>query len=477
MKTIGYFMAVLCIFSLVGTGAAAQIEVGDGQEYRTIADAVNAADSGDIILVKEGIYSIDDSVFLKENIVICGAGDNKTVIYTDSKTDISSASNPAMLVCKGVSNVEICNLTFKGPATSLSDQHNNGGTSKIGGLKEARNGIKLDNAKNIQVHDCYFTALYGDGIRISNTEGVNIYNCRFDCAGHDSISVFKSQNVKMSNCKFNMMINTCVRFYNAEKCALTNSTFTQSILGTGAGYIELEGTVNNVAVSHNVFLNSSDPVIFTANPRGGKVVVNDNILYGVSGLKASYTPYDVTLVDNDVYKTEQNWTEMGYGYNGGAFQVTTPYINDGIDVPENVTEETVTVEEVVEDVESELVEVFTELENCTENCTVTNETIVVEGNVSSVVIQFFDDLTAKYFDFSSEQTETALILAYESANDLQQAKTLMNNTTEEEKELGKKYLEASKLKLQYAQDLLNLSREGLDEAKNRMNSSCEGGEC
>lgn len=456
MKTIGYFMAVLCIFSLVGTGAAAQIEVGDGLEYRTIADAVNAAESGDIILVKEGVYSIDDSIFLKKDITICGAGVNKTVIYTDSKTDISSASNPAMLVCKGVSNVTICNLTFKGPATSLSDQHDNGGTSKIGGLKEARNSIKLDNAKNIKVHDCYFTALYGDGIRISNTEGVTIYNCIFDCAGHDSISVYKSQNVKMNNCKFNMMINTCVRFYNAENCALTNSTFTQSIRGTGAGYIELEGTVNNVAVSRNVFLNSSDPVMFTANTRGGKVVVNDNILYGVSGLKTSYTPYDVTLANNNVYKTEQNWTEMGYGYNGGA-------IDDGIDVPENVTEETVTIDEVVDDVESELEVVFTELENCTENCTVTNETI--------------DDLTAKYFDFSSKQTETALILAYESANDLQQAKALMNNTTEEEKELGKKYLEASKLKLQYAQDMLNLSREGLDEVKNRMNVSCEGGEC
>lgn len=442
-------MAVLCIFSLVGTGAAAQIEVGDGQEYRTIADAVNAAESGDIILVKEGVYSIDDSIFLKNNTTICGAGVNKTVIYTDSKTDISSASNPAMLVCKGVSNVTICNLTLKGPATSLDDQHRNGGTSKIGGLKEARNGIKLDNAKNIKVHDCYFTALYGDGIRISKTEGVNIYNCIFDSAGHDSISIYKSQNVKMNNCKFNMMINTCVRFYNAENCTLTNSTFTQSIRGTGAGYIELEGTVNNVAVSRNVFLTSSDPVIFTANPRGGKaVVVNDNILYGVSGLKASYAPYDATLVDNDVYETELNWTEMGYGYNGGA-------IDDGIDVPENATEETITVEEVLGDVESELVEVFTELEN----------------------IQFFDDLTVKYIDFSSEQSKTASVLVNESANDLQQAKALMNNTTEEEKELGKKYLEASKLKLQYAQDMLNLSREGLDEAKNRMNVSCEGGEC
>lgn len=452
MKTICYFMAVLCIFSLVGTGAAAQIEVGDGLEYRTIADAVNAAESGDIILVKEGVYSIDDSIFLKNNITMCGAGVNKTVIYTDSKTDISSASNPAMLVVsKGVSNVTICNLTFKGPATSLDDQHDNGGTSKIGGLKEARNGIKLDNAKNIKVHDCYFTALYGDGIRISKTEGVNIYNCIFDCAGHDSISIYKSQNVKMNNCKFNMMINTCVRFYNAENCTLTNSTFTQSIRGTGAGYIELEGTVNNVAVSRNVFLNSSDPVIFTANPRGGKVVVNDNILHGVSGLKTSYTPYDATLVDNDVYKTELNWTEMGYGYNGGA-------IDDEIDVPENATEETVTIEEVIGDVESELVEVFTEL------YTVTNETI-------------FDDLTAKYFVFSAEQSKTASVLVNESANDLQQAKALMNNTTEEEKELGKKYLEASKLKLQYAQDMLNLSRKGLNEAKNRMNVSCEGGEC
>ena len=481
MKTLSYFMAVLCIFSLVGIGSAAQIEVG---EDTNIAAAMSLAKSGDTVHIQAGTYSIAKSIFVPAGVEVYGDGVGNTVIYTDSDKDINSASNPAMFVVQE-NNVVIHDLTFRGPATSLKAQHAAGGTSRIGGLREARNGISVTGASNVTIYNCDYTMLLSDGIRISSAEGVNIYNCTFDCAGHDSISVFKSENVKMSNCKYNMMINTCVRLYNSKKCSITNSTFTQGIPGTGAGFIELEGSIKDVAINHNIFRDSSDPAIFTANAARGNAVVNDNVLYNIEGLRTSYGPYDVTLVDNEVYRQEQNWTAQGYGYNGGSFLQMTPYVDDGIDMLENVTDENVTEAVVEETVEPEIAEVIAAPVNCTENCTtlctdnctVTNETTVIETNVSSVVIQFFDALTAKYFDFSSENAQTASVLANESANDLQQAKVLMNNTTEEEKQLGQKYLEASELKLQYAQDLLNLSREGLDDAKARMNVSCEGGEC
>ena len=469
MKTLVYFMAVLCIFSMIVVGSAAHVEI---DENTGIMSAFNSVEPGDTVHISEGTYSIDSSIFVPAGVEVYGDGAGKTIIYTDSDKDCSSASNPALFVVQK-NDVVIHDLTFKGPAVSLQDQHKRGGTSSIGGYREARNGMMI-TASNVTVYNCSFTRLLCDGIRITGSSKVAISNCIFDCAGHDSISVYKSKNVKTNNCKFNLMINACVRFYNVEKCSLTNSTFTQSMSGTGAGYVEFEGTIKDIAINHNVFLNSSDPVLFAANPGRGDATINANILYGVKNIPVSFSAYDVVLRDNNVYTAPQNWTEMGYGYNGGTYAQMTPYVDDGINQIENESENiSKVVEENITNVELDA----TVPENCTENCTAMNETTVVEENVSSISVQFFDELTAKYFDFSSEQAETASVLVNESASDLQQAKMLMNNTTTEERQLGQKYLEVSELKLQYAQDMLNLSHEGLNGAKNRMNVSCENKEC
>jgi hypothetical protein len=240
MKLLCKLSMLLVFFAFVGVGSAQTINVGDGYTYRTITEGVNAANSGDTILVHAGIYSINSAINVKSGIELRGEGGNKTIIYTDSFSDISSESSPAMLYLNGTKNVQISNFTFLGPAKTKDEQHSNGGTTSIGGLREARNGIKLQGASNVTIHDCYFTLLVSDGIRSSHSSDVNIYSCLFECAGHDSISIFRSSGFIVNNCKFDLMINTCIRFDGATECKVANSTFTQSRTGTGAGYLELE---------------------------------------------------------------------------------------------------------------------------------------------------------------------------------------------------------------------------------------------
>jgi hypothetical protein len=157
---------------------------------------------------------------------------------------------------------------------------------------------------------------------------------------------------------------------------------------------------------------------------------------------------------------------MGYGYNALAVPTSyyTVFVDDGKDSHDE--EDNIVISESTSNER-----VFPINENCTAgNCTATANNTTVETNVSNVVNSFFDDLCAKYLDFSSGSAQDASIAMNESAQNIEQAKVLLNGSTDEQ-DLGQKYLQSSELKLQYAQDMLNLSREGLDDAKDRINSS------
>ena len=467
MKTMVYLLTIFAVLSAAGLGAAQTIDVGEGCNYTTIAEGVNAASFGDLVLVHEGIYSINSSILGKTGVSVSGEGGNKTIIYTDSAEDISSENNPAMIYLDGVSGIKISNLTFLGPARTREEQHENGGTSAIGGLREARNGIKLHDASNIIISDCYFTMLYSDAIRNTGAKDVKVFDCEFNSAGHDAISLFNSTGI-IDNCKFNLMINTCIRLDGVTQATIANSTFSQTDAGTGAGFIELENIADNVLITKNVFLESEDPVLWLANPEGGKVQLIDNAFYGVAGPSTSYGPYNITVRNNTQYASVRDWASMGYGY---SEEVTTEetteettenvikWVDDGKD--EHCSEEVVVSAvnssvETINETTIEIVNIITE-GNSTINSTAVNNTVL-------------NNICAMYLDFSSENALTAAIVTNESVVDIEQAKILLNGS-EEEQVLGQKYIQSSELKLQYAQDMLNLSQDSIKELKGKLNSS------
>lgn len=438
---------ILAALLTAAPASAQTIEVGENCTYQTIQAGINAAEEGDTILIQAGTYSIDSSIVPKNNMIIAGDTNGQTIIYTNSFSDCSTDSNPAMIFLNGVSGVTIHDIVFKGPATSIQNQHENGGTSSIGGLREARNGIKVQDSKNIRIHNCKFLLLLSDGIRISRSSNVQVKDCIIDSAGHDSISTFRSNKISIDNCLMNLMINTCIRVYNTEDCSITNSTFKQSSSGTGAGYIELEGSVSHLAINHNLFTSSSDPILWTANPAGGTVVINDNALYNVAGPRASYSPYSVTQQDNRIYTENIDFAALGYGYNsyssGAVISIDSGDGKEEIEEPEAAEATEETEEEIIIDCGTENTSSI--FENCTEQ---ENYTIIPDLSSSQVI------------DFSISQTETASFLANGSVSDLNKAKLLLNGT-EENNVLAEKYLQAANLKIKYAQELLSLSSQEL----------------
>lgn len=446
MKITSYLLvAVLCV-ALVTPCMAITVDVGPGKAYTTIAEGVNSASSGDTILIHEGIYSINRSIDVGKGLNIIGDGGNKTIIYTDSPDDISTEEEPAMIYVTA-DNVVIKNITFIGPCPDVEYQHEHGGTG-FGGYREARNAIKVQGAKNVLIDNIYVTMILSDGIRVTDSNEVTIINSKFECAGHDAISAFKSKNVIIDNCRMDEMINTCIRFDGSSQCSVTNSTFLQSLDGTGGGYIELEHTIEDITVSDNVFLPSSDPIWYLAYVEGGNILAENNMLYGARFGETG--PYQITgenVVCDSISET------YGYGYSGEVSGKVIKFTDDGKDEHESV-EKVVTNESCTETIVS--------------NCTEVPESTECEEAVCNTTLTFLDSLCMKYMDFSIESEMSAVNFTTESASDLENAKILMNGTVEEQ-ELGVMYLNAHDLKLQYARDMLNLSQNSSDEIRKRMN--------
>lgn len=307
------FAITLLMFTPVVS--AETIEVGANCTYKTIQMGIDAATHGDTVKVHPGTYQINSAIVAKNDIEIAGSVNGRTIIYTDSFDDINSESNPAMIYLNGAHGVTIRDIVFQGPARNTQHQHQNGGRSEIGGLREARNGIKIEKSDDVEIYNCKFTLLLSDGIRSTESSNITVENCIFQCAGHDSISLYKTTDVDIDNNVFDLMINTCIRVYNSGNCSVTNNTFTQTTRGTGAGYIELEGWVHNTTINHNVFMQSIDPVMWIAYGKGGDIKLSDNILYNVPNLSDTYAPYTVTTEKNYIYDENKDWASMGYGYN------------------------------------------------------------------------------------------------------------------------------------------------------------------
>lgn len=135
------FIYILLLNLLVGTAGAATLEVGPGQKYLTIQSAVDAANTGDVVSVNDGVYS--ESVIVKKSgISIIGKNKEKAII------DGKKASSGIKIDQAG--NVMVSGLTIR-----------NSGTS---GAFDA--GVTIYSAKNNTVANM---------ILINNIVGVSVY--------------------------------------------------------------------------------------------------------------------------------------------------------------------------------------------------------------------------------------------------------------------------------------------------------------
>ena len=124
------------------------LHVGTGQTYSTIQSAVDAASTGDLIIVHNGTYNED--VLVDKTLEIAGEKANRTTVRG------TGAGNTMEVTAD---DCNISGLTFKGSWK---------GDNWIGGL-----ALSGENAK---VHDCVFTN-NNMGLVVNHSSGHKVYDC------------------------------------------------------------------------------------------------------------------------------------------------------------------------------------------------------------------------------------------------------------------------------------------------------------
>ncbi|KKH96450.1 hypothetical protein EO95_10475 [Methanosarcina sp. 1.H.T.1A.1] len=347
-RQIGTLFLVTClILTTVPAALGAQntitVNATSGSDAQTaINNAINSVASGatssnpGYVLLSAGTYKISAPIILKSNVVLKGAGDSTIIFATGSVCN--SAGSPAYVYGSGVSNVEVSNLQFQSTATGPGD----------GGHGDYRNCIKFTSVTNSKVHDILFNRyLYGDGVRIGKSSGIEVYNCRITSSGHDGVSFLSgTKDSRMYNCYVEVQTNTGVRVDNCANIEVDHNTFTGSA-GSGWCCVELENTLTNVDVHHNIMHDykgsSSSAGIGNWNAKGS-ISVRDNVMWNVS-------PYvevgSGTNILGPSDRSVENWVAKGYGYGSigsasNAQNTTTENPTSGTDAQTTVNETAVT---------------------------------------------------------------------------------------------------------------------------------------
>ena len=170
-KIIISICVILLSMELAG---AATLNAGQGQAYATIQSAIDAANTGDVISVSEGMYS-ENLVIKKDGISIIGKNKEKTII--DGKNSGSG------IRIDGANNVKISGFTVQNSAGS--------------GKEDA--GITLYSANNNFI---------ANSILVNNSVGISVYSDSssnivsgndIKSSGRYGIFIFKSNDNRISN--------------------------------------------------------------------------------------------------------------------------------------------------------------------------------------------------------------------------------------------------------------------------------------
>ncbi len=187
-KTILILIIFFSFFGLVENSQAAELHVGSGQTYSTIASAITASSSGDTIYIHEGTYN-EKSLVPKSGTdnanrttLIRVTGENKPVIGAASYSDREATFN-----LNGHDNITLDGLVINGSYGGNYD-----GAVVMGASDTVGGG---GSSNNITVQNCDLTASsvnvsQASTIRIgagNSWINVLIYNCNIDgnfvCAG------------------------------------------------------------------------------------------------------------------------------------------------------------------------------------------------------------------------------------------------------------------------------------------------------
>ncbi|MBW8016796.1 MAG: hypothetical protein FVQ82_11460 [Planctomycetes bacterium] len=229
MRIVTYIIIVLFILSPVTE--AKQINVP--KDFQTIQQAIEKANSGDIILLAEGDYN-EALELKKDNIAIEGVSRDKVKIIAD-------VSKKTILYLDGVENFQLSGITFKSNPTKVN--------SKDKG--KAIGAVDVNNSKNIRLKNCSFFDV-NTGIKFVDSHG-EIDNCKIDRTNKAAVVASgKKTKLKITNCYMTSNKGGALNVVLGAKCFAEKITFKQNKTGVLCLGQESELEINNSVFESNL---------------------------------------------------------------------------------------------------------------------------------------------------------------------------------------------------------------------------------
>ena len=272
---------------------------------QSINDAISSAQLGDTVCLTSGTYQLVDKIIMKSGIHLTGESAANTIIRAgpDTGGSVSGKTSDGWIYCKGLTDIEISNLTFTSTASSTKD----------GGLGETRNCILLSGCTNVKIHDNQIIKyVYNDFVKCHSGNNIQVYDNSGQC-GHDFVEFLsETKNSRAYNNNIVVQTNTGVRCDGASNIELDHNTLTGAG-GTGWCLLEMENSLSNINIHHNImhdFKGSSNSYAVAPVTVSGSVSVNNNVLWGVGSIAYG------TTKDNNIDPADRSipsWVAKGYG--------------------------------------------------------------------------------------------------------------------------------------------------------------------
>jgi parallel beta-helix repeat protein len=316
------------IIAPAGSTASADFVCTGQNDENTIMKAITYLGfTGGTITLLEGIFNINNNIFIASNLVIQGQGIDKTVLRlqnTAAPWKIGTKSNAGLIHGYQNSNIVIRKLTLDGNRQNQpNDEAYNYG--KYGFYCEVCTNVLLDNIRStnhcgygIDPHGTQPTTSYSDGFTIQNsvidnngwdgvtidqTLNVLIYNNVIKNNGRHGVNIVTgSKNVLIDS---NIIDNNGYYYYSgALGCGIT--TQNNGLFGT-SDIVVKSNTVTTSATS-SVCVRDTENTQFISNNINGAYTcmkfTDSSVIYLDSNVCGSarkiyiYAPYsDVTLVN------------------------------------------------------------------------------------------------------------------------------------------------------------------------------------
>lgn len=265
------YAVVLLLFSISEALGQNQYNLGDfcTENSSNLTETVNELLKKGDVYIPEGKWKLSKRIYLPEGRNLMGAGQEKTVLYTDE---------PLRMVEVTGSNNSISDIYFKGPNKTT---------------KAAFLVYKLRNTKNLSIHDCHLEGATG-GIFIEGIcDSIHIADCRFS-------KMYPADGKPSSGYGIVFHHNK-----EPEERGIFNAKIERNVF-------------DETVYRHSIYLQLSE-----------NIEISDNVFYGSNEKKISGYEYQINIVGCKNLFIHDNTVIGGYGFvNGG---MVTEYHGRGSD--------------------------------------------------------------------------------------------------------------------------------------------------